>query len=132
MKAIYKMIKNLSILPETLILSQIVEANMDKISPKAYTRFAEEYPEVFKSYEEFANQCHQAGTLDSKTRRLVKLAIAIALGSEGAVHSNTRRALQEGLSAGDLRHIAILAMPSIGLPKSQAALCWINDILDSE
>ncbi len=105
---------------------------MNKMSPRAYTRFSEEYPEVFRMYEDFADKCHQAGPLDLKTRRLIKLAIAITQGSEGAVHSNTRRAVQDGIKAEEIRHTAILAIPSIGLPRSQAALSWINDILDAE
>ena len=64
------------------------------------------------------------------TRRLVKLALAVGSGSEGAVHSQVRRGLAEGMTADEARHVAFLAIPSIGFAKAVAALTWIEDIVD--
>ena len=58
-----------------------------------------------------------------------ELAIAVGAESEGAVHSHVRRGLDEGLSADDLLHVSLLAIPSIGLAKAVAAMTWIEDIL---
>ena len=60
--------------------------------------FAGEYPDVCKAFENLGTQCHEAGPLDEKTRRLVKLGIRIGTGSEGAVHSAVRNALNTGVS----------------------------------
>jgi hypothetical protein len=53
--------------------------------------------------------------------------LAIGAGSEGAVHSQTRRAIEAEIDAGALKHIAMLAIPTLGLPRAAAALT-IQDI----
>jgi alkylhydroperoxidase/carboxymuconolactone decarboxylase family protein YurZ len=73
--------------------------------------------------------CVEAGPLDDRTRRLVKLALAAGAGSEGAVHSHVRRGIDEGLSSDELRHVAILAIPTLGFSAAIAALTWIEDLL---
>lgn len=102
---------------------------MTKQLPPALARFAEEKPAIWEAYQEFGKACSEAGPLDARTRRLVKLGLAIGGGSEGAVHSHVRRALDEGLSPEELLHVAMLAMPTLGFPASIAALTWVADIL---
>lgn len=97
--------------------------------PELYKSLKDKNPDVFKAYEELGTACHEAGPLDDESRRLVKLAIAIAIGSEGAVHSNIRRALEKNISVDKLRHVALLSIPTIGLPKTQAAISWIEDYI---
>ncbi len=60
--------------------------------PKIYQESKQQFPEVAKAYDTLAASCHQWGPLDEKTRRLIKLGIAIGLSSEGGVRSHTRRA----------------------------------------
>lgn len=90
----------------------------------------EEYPDVWKAYQDLGEACGTAGPLDSKTVRLVKLALAIGAKSEGAVHSHTRRALRDGISRDEIQQAALLAVTSIGWSSSMAALSWIQDVLD--
>jgi len=89
-----------------------------------------QYPEVWKAYQEFGEACSNAGPLDEKTVRLVKLALAVGAKSEGAVHSHTRRALRQGISPEELRQVALLAVTSIGWSSSMASLSWIQDVVD--
>ena len=89
-----------------------------------------QYPEVWKAYQDFGEACSDAGPLDEKTVRLVKLALAVGAKSEGAVHSHTRRALKQGISPEALRQVALLAVTSIGWSPSMAALSWIQDVVD--
>jgi alkylhydroperoxidase/carboxymuconolactone decarboxylase family protein YurZ len=98
--------------------------------PAGAARVAKRHPEIWAAYEQLGAACAQAGPLDARTRRLVKLALAVAAQSEGAVHSQTRRAADEGLSAEELRHVALLAIPSIGLAKAAAAMSWMEDMLE--
>lgn len=65
-------------------------------------------------------------------RRLVKLGIAIGTGLEGAVHSHTRRALAESITPEEIHHVMLLAMTTVGFPRTMAALTWMNDLLESE
>ena len=48
------------------------------------------------------------------------------------MHSHARQALEEGLSAGDLRQVAALSITTLGLPAAMAGLSWINDMLKGE
>ncbi|MEX0729445.1 MAG: carboxymuconolactone decarboxylase family protein [Aquisalimonadaceae bacterium] len=93
---------------------------------------ADAYPEVWDAYAALGSACAEAGSLDLRERRLVKLAMAVAVGSEGATHSHTRRGLEEGIEPDDLRHVAMLAVTTLGFPRAVAALSWIEDVLDEE
>lgn len=98
--------------------------------PAAAGDIAKEYPEIWKSYSALGKSISNAGPLDSRSSRLVKLGLAIGSGSQGAVHSHTRRALEEGLSPAEIKHAALLAITTLGFPKAIAALSWIEDITD--
>jgi alkylhydroperoxidase/carboxymuconolactone decarboxylase family protein YurZ len=90
---------------------------------------ARRHPKIWAAYQELGAACADSGPLDSRTRRLVKLALAVASESEGAVHSHTRRGADEGLTREELLHVALLAIPSLGLAKAVAAMTWIEDVL---
>ena len=98
--------------------------------PSQFKDLAGEYPDVCKAFENLGTQCHEAGPLGEKTRRLVKLGIAIGTGSEGASHSAVRNALKTGVSKEDILHVGILAITTIGLPHTLAAMTWIKDIFE--
>lgn len=96
--------------------------------PAAAGDVAQDYPELWKAYAALGESTAKAGPLDARDRRLVKLGLAIASGSEGAVHSHARRALEEGFSAEELKHAALLAVTTLGFPRAVAALSWIEDV----
>jgi alkylhydroperoxidase/carboxymuconolactone decarboxylase family protein YurZ len=102
----------------------------DKL-PSMAGKIAEQYPEVWLSAQGLGKACSEVGPIDGKTLRLVKLAFAIGALSEGAVHSHVRRELQEGISAEELRHVALLAMPTLGFPQGVRALSWIEDVAET-
>ncbi len=91
--------------------------------------FARQHPEVWAAFEKLADQCHKGGPLDAKTRRLVKLGIALGASSEGGVHAHVRNALAEGITPAELRHVVLLALTTIGFPGTMAALAWVEDVL---
>lgn len=98
--------------------------------PKKYIKFTEDYPAVAKAYEELGSAVHGSGPLDEKTRALIKLAISTSARLEGAVHSHTRKAMKFGCTNEELRQVALLALPTIGLPSMMAALSWIDDVIE--
>ena len=100
--------------------------------PKPLEKLQSTSPDVWAAYEKLGESCAKAGPLDAKTRRLIKLALAVGVGSEGAVHSHVRRALAERCTAAEISQVAVLAIPTIGLPRSVAALSWIGDILEKK
>ena len=99
--------------------------------PSAAHRVAADYPDVWGSFTALGAACGEAGPLDAKTRHLVKLAIAIAGRSEGATHSRVRRALADGVTAEELRHVAMLVAPTLGLQAAVAGLTWIDDVVQN-
>lgn len=97
--------------------------------PNVAQRIVEDHPDLWKAYQQLGEACATSGPLDDRSRRLVKLALALASGSEGAVHSHTRRALEEGMGADEIRQVALLSIPTVGFPAAMAGLSWIEDIL---
>lgn len=103
---------------------------MNEKLPEFLQGVIEEYPDVWKAYQALGEACGTSGSLEAKTARLVKLALAIGAKSEGAVHSHTRRALREGITSEEIQQVALLAVTSIGWSSSMAALSWIKDVVD--
>ena len=100
--------------------------------PKRFEKLNQDYPEVAKAYESLGKAVHTSGPLNEKTRALIKLAISTGAGLEGAVHSHTRKAIELGISKEKIRQTVLLALPTIGLPSTMAAMSWVDDILDKQ
>lgn len=100
--------------------------------PKKFKKFQNEFPEVSNAYELLGKAVHNAGPLDEKTRALIKLAISTGARLEGAVHSHTRKALAAGCNKEEIKQTVLLALPTIGLPATMAAMSWIEDIIEKE
>jgi len=100
--------------------------------PENFRKFQSTYPAVADAYDRLEEQCNAAGPLDERTRRLVKLGIAIGASAPGAVRSHARRALEAGISPADLRHAVALGLTTVGLPTTVAAMIWVNEVLEAE
>ncbi len=95
--------------------------------PGNFLRFKRAHPDVYEAFEELGRRIHEAGTLSERERRLVKLGIAVGLGTEGGVHSAVRFALAGGCSREDISHAVRLAITTIGWPRALAAMSWVED-----
>ena len=96
--------------------------------PKSVTTFQKNHPEIAEAFARLGQACHEAGgPLDEKTRRLVKLGMAIAFRHEGAVHSAVRNAIQSGVTRDEIEHVVILAITTVGWPAAYTAMTWIDD-----
>jgi 4-carboxymuconolactone decarboxylase len=100
--------------------------------PNVYARFRDDYPDVAQALDALGAATGAAGPLGERTQRLVKLGIAIGGLAEGAVRSNARRALELGVSAEELRHVALLAVTPASFPTAIARLSWIEEVLRAE
>jgi len=101
---------------------------MPKAMPGAAADLAEQHPDIWSAYAALGKATAESGPLSSREKRLVKLALAIGAGAEGAVHSHTRRARSEGIEPTALLQVALLAIGPLGLPRAVAAKTWIEDI----
>ncbi|MBI2851587.1 MAG: carboxymuconolactone decarboxylase family protein [Chloroflexi bacterium] len=100
--------------------------------PDIYKEFRHQFPGIAKEYDKLALACHEWGPLDAKTRRLIKLGIAIGLSSDGGVRSHARRALDEGITGTELRHAVLLAFTTAGYPTMIAAMKWVEEVIEKE
>jgi alkylhydroperoxidase/carboxymuconolactone decarboxylase family protein YurZ len=100
----------------------------DKL-PDIIEELRAESPEVWERYTALEDALGEAGPLDARTRRLVKLALAIGARHEGAVHSHARRAVREGLTREELLHVALLGVTTLGWPHATMGRSWVLDVL---
>ncbi|SRR6266496_6453796 len=104
----------------------------DKALPTSVNEFRSKYPEIWERFNQLGDLCHEAGPLDAKTRALVKLALSVGAGLEGATHSAVRKARAAGGSANEMDHVALLAITTLGFPSAMRAMAWIGDLQKPE
>lgn len=97
--------------------------------PKKFRRFTKRYPKLGAAWD-LLREAEAEGPLDDRTRRLVKLAVAIGALREGAVHASVRKALALGIPKEELEQVVALAASTLGLPATVAAFTWVHDVLD--
>lgn len=101
---------------------------MNKALPKPVDQFRKQYPKIWETFNQLGDLCHEAGPLEEKTRSLVKLALSLGAGLEGATHSAIRKARAAGVSADEMHHVGLLAITTLGFPSAMRALTWIGDL----
>ncbi|WP_367025809.1 carboxymuconolactone decarboxylase family protein [Methylococcus sp. ANG] len=101
--------------------------NKDRL-PKNYVLLQKEYPGFIAAVERLGAALKEQGPIDDKTAHLVQLAAAVAIHSEGSVHSHVRRALVAGASREEINHAIILLTSTLGFPTVSAALSWAQDV----
>ncbi|MEN8249475.1 MAG: carboxymuconolactone decarboxylase family protein [Bacteroidota bacterium] len=101
---------------------------MSNQPPKHFTKFTEKYPEIAKAYYALGDAVHGAGPLDEKTRAFIKIALSGGAKTQGAFHSHVRKARQLGISFEEIRHVVLIALPTIGFPNMMALMSWIDDV----
>ena len=95
--------------------------------PSPVEKFEDTFPAVWDAFMKLGDECHKAGPLDKKTRRLVKIALAIAAGLEGGTHSAVRNAGAAGITGEEMKQVAVLSITTLGFPAAMRGLTWIND-----
>lgn len=98
--------------------------------PRSWARFEARYPTVADAYDRLSDACRSAGPLDDRVVAIAKLAVSVGAGSDRTVHIHAKKALQAGAAPEALRQVALIAMPTIGLPRAMDALRWIDESID--
>ena len=96
-------------------------------TPRPWQRFGDRYPAVVAAYNVLREACRDAGPLDESAVALVKLAISVGAGAERTVHMHCKKALRAGVDPDALRQVALVALPTIGLPAALDALRWVDE-----
>lgn len=97
--------------------------------PEIYADYREQFPQVAAAVDGLGAATQAAGPIDARRQRLIKLGLAIGSLAEGAVRSNVRKALDADVSVEEIRHVAMLAIATCGLPTAIAGLQWIEEVL---
>lgn len=95
--------------------------------PATFKEFIARYPELGRAHESVATAVERAGPLDPKTLSLVKIGICIGAGLESAMRSHVRRAMQHGATTQEIEQAILLAMNTVGFPRTVAAWSWANE-----
>ena len=95
--------------------------------PRSWRRLEEQYPDVVAAYDALSEVCRRAGPLDQATVALVKLGVSVGNGAQRTVHSHAKKAIRAGADRDALRQVALIALPTIGLPAALDALRWIEE-----
>ena len=99
-------------------------------APKPWRHVKARYPAVVDAYDALRDACNATGPLDETAITLVKLAVSIGAGANRTVHMHAKKALRAGATPDALRQIALVALPTIGLPAALDALRWVDESID--
>lgn len=94
--------------------------------PKFYTDFMEKYPEVGHHYEKMGEAVHELGPLNERECALIKLAISGGHLFQSALKAHIRKALKAGINRGEMEQVALLLLPTLGLPTMMSMLGTIE------
>ncbi len=100
-----------------------------KYSAEYYQNLKNRYPSVTQGFDQLAGACSAAGPLDGKTQALVKLGVALGLGSEGDVQNLAMQAMNMGAGADELRHAVLLSTTTAGFPAMIVAMQWVEEVI---
>ena len=103
-----------------------------KYSPKYYQDLKKRYPEVARSFDQLAQNCSKAGPLDKKTQCLIKMGVAIGIGSEGDVQNLAKQALKDGASLDEIRQAVLLSVTTAGFPAMIVAMQWVDEVISGK
>ncbi len=95
--------------------------------PGTFKAFVTKYPALGRAHESVAKAVDEAGPLDAKTLALVKIGICIGAGLESALRSHVRRAMHHGATSAEIEQAILLAMNTVGFPRTVAAWSWAQE-----
>lgn len=104
---------------------------MGEYLPEIYQEFRQRYAGVAAAQGELSRAVRESTPFDERTTRLLKFALALGAEADGAVRSNVRKSLSQGITADELRAVALQAITTCGFPTAMAGLKWIDEVVGS-
>jgi alkylhydroperoxidase/carboxymuconolactone decarboxylase family protein YurZ len=98
--------------------------------PDTYREFIDRFPKLGEAWQR-VREAEEAGPFDDRTRRLLKLAVAVGNLREGAVHSAVRKARAAGAGEDEIYGTLALAASTLGFPATVAVYTWVTDELSA-
>ncbi len=109
-----------------------MSADNELRAPATFKAFVEKFPALGAAHESVAQAVDRAGPLDAKTCALIKMGICIGAGLESALRSHVRRASHHGASPEEIEQAILLAMNTVGFPRTVAAWQWAHQQLERD
>ncbi len=82
-----------------------------------FTRFKDEFPEVYARHEALGKEIHdQGGPLPENSRWLIKIAISAACNHKRALATHIKKARAAGVTEDEIKHALLLLIPTAGFP----------------
>ena len=100
-----------------------------KPQPHIFQRLQDRMPAFMAAVGSMDHLIQKAGPLDEKYIRLIQVGGSAAIGSEGALLSHARAALEAGATTAEIRHALLCLTNSIGIARVAMALCRFDDEL---
>jgi 4-carboxymuconolactone decarboxylase len=96
---------------------------------EVFTRFKEEFPSIYASYEALGNEIHEkAGPLPEKVRWLLKVAISGASGHSLALETHIVKAREAGATDDEIVHTLLLLIQTTGFPTFMEAYSILKNL----
>lgn len=92
--------------------------------PGTFKAFCGRFPEIAAAHDAMGDAAFTAGPLDEKTCLLIKIGTSLGAGLESAVKSHVRRATEAGATEAEVEQAILLAMTTVGFPRTVAAWSW--------
>ena len=105
---------------------------MDEYLREVYPEFTQRYPEVAEAQGTLARVVDDATPFRRANHAPLKLALATGAEAGGAVSSNVRTSLAQGVPENELRAVTLLAITTCGFPTAIAGLRWVDEVLARE
>ncbi len=94
--------------------------------PKTFQEFVGKYPVLGEAHQRIGREVEAIGPLDARQCALVKIGISIGAGLESAVRAHVRRASALGATREEIEQTILLAMNTVGFPRTVAAWSWAS------
>jgi len=111
--------------PPRATLGSMARARKLPEPPKPFLAFSARYPALASAWEQL-HDAGEAGPLDARTRRLIKLAVAIGALREGAVRASVRKGASVGVTDAEVDQVVALAAATLGMPATVAVFTWVE------
>lgn len=100
--------------------------------PGTFKQFCEKFPDLAGAHDAMTEAALAAGPLDAKSCSLIKIGISLGAGLESAVKSHVRRAGEAGATPEEIEQAILLAMTTVGFPRTVAAWSWARQQLERD
>lgn len=92
--------------------------------PGTFRQFCGKFPDLAAAHDAMSSAALAAGPLDEKACALIRVGISLGAGLESAVKSHVRRACEAGATPAEVEQAILLAMTTVGFPRTVAAWSW--------